>query len=53
MAASSVLNLLAFIGPESSNLVKACIAAAAGFAVSLVLTYLFGFSKEEIEGTAK
>lgn len=53
MAASSVLNLLAFIGPEPSNLVKACIAAAAGFTVSLVLTYLFGFSKEEIEGTAK
>lgn len=53
MAASSVLNLLAFIGPEPSNLVKACVAAAAGFAVSLVLTYLFGFTKEEIEGTAK
>lgn len=53
MAASSVLNLLAFIGPEPSNLVKACIAAAAGFVVGLVLTYLFGFTKEEIEGTAK
>lgn len=53
MAASSVLNLLAFIGPDPSNLVKACIAAAAGFAVGLLLTYLFGFTKEEIEGTAK
>ena len=51
MSASNVLNILAFISPDSSsNLVNACIAAAVGFAVSLVLTYLFGFTKEEIEG---
>lgn len=53
MAASSVLNLLAFIGPEPSNLVKAAICGAVGFVVSFVATWMFGFSKEEIEGTAK
>ncbi len=53
MAASSVLNLLAFIGPDSSNLVKACICGTVGFAISFVATWLFGFTQEEIEGTAK
>lgn len=53
MAASSVLNLLAFIGADPSNLVKAAICGAVGFAISLVATWMFGFTKEEIEGTAK
>ncbi len=53
MAASSVLNMLAFVGGDANNLVKAVVSAAVGFAIGLVLTYLFGFTKEEIEGTAK
>ena len=49
MAASSVLNLLAFVGPDPSNLTKTCICAAVGFVLGLVLAYLFGFTKEELE----
>lgn len=51
--ASNVLNILAFAGGEPSNIVKACIAAAAGLVTSLVATYLFGFTKEELEGGAQ
>lgn len=50
ISASNVLNLLAFAGGDPSNLAKAVICAAVGFVVSLVATYLFGFSKQEIEG---
>ncbi len=53
MAASSVLNLLAFIGPEPNNLVKACICAAIGFAIGFIATWLFGFTKKEIEGATE
>lgn len=53
LANSSVLNLLCYIVEDPTNLTKACICAAVGFVISLVPTYLFGFTKEEIEGTAK
>ena len=46
---SSVLSILTFVGGGTGNLVSACIAAAAGFAVSFIVTWLFGFTKDEIE----
>lgn len=46
---SSVLCILTFVGGSTGNLVSACIAAAAGFAVSFIVTWLFGFTKDEIE----
>ncbi len=52
-APSSLLVVLGFAGGASGNLVKALIAGVAGMAVSLVLTYLFGFTKEEIEASAQ
>lgn len=53
LAASSVLNLVAFVGSDPSNLVKAVISAVVGFGVGLVVTYLFGFTKDEVEGVAE
>lgn len=46
---SSVLSILTFVGGGTENLLFACIAAAAGFAVSFAATWFFGFSKDEIE----
>ena len=46
---SSVLSILTFVGGGTGNLVSACIAAAAGFAVSFIVTWFFGFTKDEIE----
>jgi len=51
ISVSSALNLLAFMGPSGDNFVKAVICAAVAFATGVVVTYLFGFTAEEIEGT--
>lgn len=48
-APSSVLSMLAFVGGGTQNLINACIAAAAGFIVGFIVTWLFGFTKDEIE----
>lgn len=53
MTASNALNLVAFIGGDVSNLVKGVVSVGIGFIVALIITYLFGFTKEEIEGTAE
>lgn len=46
---SSVLAILTFVGGSTANLVNAIIAAAAGFAVSFITTWLFGFTQDELE----
>lgn len=46
---SSVLSILTFVGGGTDNLLFACIAAAAGFAVSFAATWFFGFTKDELE----
>lgn len=46
---SSLLSILTFVGGGTENLVFACIAAAAGFIVSFLAVWFFGFSKDEIE----
>lgn len=46
---SNLLSMLTFVGGGTENLLFACIAAAAGFAVSFVATWLFGFTKDELE----
>jgi PTS system beta-glucosides-specific IIC component len=48
-AAANVLNILAFVGGGTSNIINAAIAAAAGFAASFILTFVFGFTKDELE----
>ena len=45
----NLLSMLTFVGGGTENLLFACIAAAAGFAVSFVATWLFGFTKDELE----
>lgn len=48
---SSIVCLLTFISPtDPSNFVNACICGAVGFALGFVGVWLFGLTKEEIEG---
>lgn len=47
--ASNVLNSLAFVGGGTQNIINAAMAASAGFVTSAVLTYLFGFTADELE----
>ena len=48
---SSILALLIFVNPAGGpNFFVALAASAAGFVVSTIVTYLFGFTKEQIEG---
>lgn len=53
LGSTSVLCLLSFIGPDASNVVFAAVAGAAGFLVSLVVSYLFGFTAQDVEQAAK
>lgn len=46
---SSVLSILAFVGGGTQNLINACIAAGAGFIVGFIVTWLFGFTADELE----
>lgn len=48
-SASNVLNLMAFMGGGSQNLIFACIGAAVGFVSAVLLTYFFGFTEDELE----
>ena len=50
-SSSNFLSILAFAGGPTENLVKAIIASGIGAVIAFALTYLFGFSKEELEGT--
>lgn len=46
---SSVLSILTFVGGGTENLIFTCIAAAAGFVVSFLAVWFFGFTKDELE----
>lgn len=48
-AASNFLEFLAFAGGGTQNLINFGIAAAAGFLVSALGTYFFGFTEDELE----
>ena len=48
-AASNVLNIMTFIGGGNENLIGAVVAAAAGFIVSFVVAWFFGFTEDELE----
>ena len=47
--ASNVLNVLVFVGGSTSNLVNMGISASAGFVTSFILTFMFAFTKDELE----
>lgn len=52
LGTSSILCLLMFVNPAGGpNFVIALVAGVAGFIVSTIVTFLFGFTKEQIEGT--
>lgn len=46
---ANVLNILSFVGGGTGNFFNACFAAATGFVCGLVITYLFGFTEDELE----
>lgn len=46
---SNVMVILTFMGGDAQNIINACIAAAAGFVVSFVATWFFGFTEDELE----
>lgn len=48
-APSSVLSMLAFIGGGTQNIINAAIAAGVGFVVTFIITWFFGFTKDELE----
>ena len=49
---SNVLSILCFVGGSTANLVWAVVACVAALVVSTVVTFLFGFSKEDLEADA-
>ena len=52
LGSTNVLGLLNFVGGGTANLVWAVIASVVAFVVSAVVTYLFGFTKEDLEADA-
>ncbi len=46
---ASILNLLRFLGGTTTNFVNAIIASLIALVVSTVVTYFFGFTKEELK----
>lgn len=49
ITSSNFLALLSFVGGETANVVNGIISCALALIVSTVVTYFFGFSKQEIE----
>lgn len=47
--AANALMVIAFTGGSAQNLINAIIACVLAFVVAAVVTYLFGFSKEDLE----
>lgn len=50
MGATNFLAVLSYVGGGTANMVNGCIGVAITFVVSTVLTYMFGFTKEDLEG---
>lgn len=48
-AAANVRNIMVFVGGGNENLIGAVIAAAAGLITGFAVTWLFGFSEDELE----
>lgn len=48
-AASNVLCIMTFVGGGNENLIGAVIASAAGFIVSFLVAWFFGFTEDELE----
>lgn len=53
MTASSALGIFGYVGGGTANLVSGVVASVAAFVVAAVVTFLFGFSKEQLEADAE
>jgi PTS system beta-glucosides-specific IIC component len=48
MGATNFLSVLGYVGGGTANMVNGCIAVVLAFGVSAVLTYMIGFTKEDL-----
>jgi PTS system beta-glucosides-specific IIC component len=51
LGATNFLSIMSYVSGGTSNLVNGTIAVVLALVVSAILTYLFGFTKEDIEGS--
>lgn len=49
LAGSNALNILAYVGGDTSNMIAAIVTAVAGFIIGFALTFFFGFTEDELE----
>ena len=52
MGATNFLAVLNYVAGGKANIINGCIGVAIAFGVSAVLTYMIGFTKEQLEETA-
>ena len=48
MSTANFLSLLGFVGGSKTNIINGVVSCILSMLVAAVLTYLFGFSKEEL-----
>ena len=53
MGASNILGLIGYAAGGTSNLMWGIVASVAAFIVAAVVTFLFGFTKEQLEEDAR
>ena len=53
MGATNFLAVLGYVGGGTTNMINGCIGCVIALGVSAVLTYMIGFTKEDIEGTSE
>ena len=53
LGVANILSVTAFAAGGTSNLVWGCVASAVAFVVAAAVTFLFGFTKEELEADAE
>lgn len=52
LGATNILGITGFVAGGTSNLIWGVVASAAAFVIATVVTYLFGFSKEQLDADA-
>lgn len=53
LGATNILGLVSYVGGGTSNLVWGCVASGVAFVVAAAVTFLFGFTKEELAADAE
>lgn len=53
LGATNILGIVGYVAGGTTNLVMGCVASGVAFVVAAVVTYMFGFTKEELEADAE